>query len=489
MEACACVKKLLLCALLIGSWGCTKREQVVIFATARSQGRLGARREVSHGGKSAGGFAVFKRLYDLEKRPKLALDSGDWFSAAPEGWLTRGRSAVACLNAAGYSAAALGMEELSLPPAELEKLSATAKFPVLASNLYLKNNKKPEFLSSQAILKTGGKKIGVFSVIIASPGRPDRQKYLANYKLEKETYEAERAVKALTDGGASVIVMLAGINPKEKAGQEFYRNLILKVPKIDLVLTDEPSIKKPFRINRTWVAGSGREMFSAARLVLSLDKGSGRITGMDWDEIPLYTAKYGQDQGVLEVISGYRKAAAAHFSKRVGALSASLPLSENGASPVADFAADCIKRWAKTNAALIGITEPAAGFSSGTVTVGDLYAAFPLDSSVVFVKIRGDDLERALTGIPPGEISVSGLRLFLKDGTLERAETDEGPIIPGRVYKLAVPDSFVGGRDNALLSSAMEFVNSRRYLREIIGWCFSRQKTFSRPEGGRMVKI
>jgi len=145
-------------------------------------------------------------------------------------------------------------------------------------------------------------------------------------------------------------------------------------------------------------------------------------------------------------------------------------------------------RWAKTNAAIIGLKEPAAGFSSGTVRVGDLYTSFPLDSSVVFVKIRGDDLERALAGLQPGELSVSGLRLFLKGGVLERAETDSGPLVPGHIYKLAVPDSLVIGRENPLLSSAMEFANSRRHLREVVGWCFSRQKSFSRPAGGRIVR-
>ncbi|MDD2806815.1 MAG: 5'-nucleotidase C-terminal domain-containing protein, partial [Elusimicrobiales bacterium] len=191
---------------------------------------------------------------------------------------------------------------------------------------------------------------------------------------------------------------------------------------------------------------------------------------------------------MVKVISGFKKSAAAHFSRRVGFLNAALPLDDRGVSPAADFAADCMRRWARTDAAIIGLREPAAGFSSGTVTVGDLYASFPLDSSIVFVKIRGDDLERALAGLQPGEISVSGLKLFLKDGVLERVESESGPLSAGHVYKLAVPDSLVTGRENPLLSSAMEFANSRRYLREVVGWCFSRQKSFGSPAGGRIVR-
>lgn len=478
----------LLALLLLGAGACAKKEQLVIFATARSQGRLWAREEPALGGKTAGGYAVFKKLYDAEKRPKLAVDAGNWFSVTPEGWLTRGRSTMACLNALPYAAAAAGIEDLTLPPPELQKLAEASAIPLLASNLYLRNNKKPAFLRSQAIALAGGKKIGFFSAVIPSPAKPNRPRYLANYKLEKETYEAEKAVKALRDGGAQVVVMLLGVNPKETATPEFFRDFLAKSPRIDLIITDEPSIKKPFKVNRTWVAAAGLEMAYAARFTLDLDPATGRMTGLDWDRLPLLAAKYGEDRGMLDIIDGYRKAATAHFAKKVGFLTDELPLRENGASPAADFATDCMKRWARTNAAILNLSEPAAGFSSGTVTVGSLYSAFPLDSSIVFVKIRGDDLERALRGMQPGDISVSGLKLFLKDGALERAESDGGPLVPARVYHLAVPDSLVGTHENSLLSSAMEFSNSRRYLREVIGWCFSRQKAYGRPEGGRIVK-
>lgn len=481
-------RALLLALLTLGAGACGKKEQLVIFATARSQGRLWAREEPAAGGKIAGGFAVFKKLYDAETRPKLAVDAGNWFSVTPEGWLTRGRSTMACLNAVPYSAAAVGMEDLALAPAELQKLAEASAIPLLASNLYLKSNKKPDYLRSQAIVTAGGKKIGIFSAMIPAPARANRPKYLANYKLEKETYETERAVKALRDGGAQIVVMLLGINPREKAEPEFFRTFLAKGPRIDLVITDEPSIKKPFRVNRTWVAGAGLEMASAARFTLDLDPATGRMIGLDWDLLPLTASKYGEDRALLDIIGGYRKAAAAHFAKKVGFLTEALPLRENGFSPAADFASDCMKRWARTNAAILNLSEPAAGFSSGTVTVGSLYSAFPLDSSVVFVKIRGDDLERALGALQPGEISVSGLKLFLKDGVLEKTESDGAPLVPARVYHLAVPDSLVGNRENSLLSSAMEFSNSRRYLREVIGWCFSRQKAYGKPEAGRIVK-
>lgn len=473
--------------LLLGAGACAKKDELVIFATGRSQGRLRAGDAAGPSG-GTGGFAVLKSLYDQEKRPKLAVDTGNWFSATPEGWLTRGRSTLACVGALPYAAAAPGLEDLSLSPAELQKLAEASAVPLLASNLYLKTNKKPAFLSSSRILPAGGVKVGVFSLIISSPSSPNSPRYLPNYKLEKETYEAQKAIKALRDGGAQLVVMLLSVNPKEKAPQAFFRNLLAMLPRIDLVITDEPAIKRPFRAERAWVAGAGLELASAARLVLKVDRATGRLKDLDWTLVRLDAGKYGEDPGMLKVIDGYKKSAAAHFSKRVGNLASPLPLKDGGLTPVADFTADCMRRWARTDAAIVGLGETAAGFPGGAVTTGDLHAAFPLDSSVVFVKIRGDDLERALAGLQPDGISVSGLRLFLKDGALERAETEHGPLAPGHIYKLAVPDSLVTGRENPLLSSAMEFANSRQSLREVARWCFSRQSSFVRPAGGRIIK-
>ncbi len=468
--------------MLLAAAACGRKEQLVIFATGRTQGRLWA------DASGTGGFAVFKNLYDSEQEPRLAVDLGNWSSATPEGWLTKGRSSAECVGAVPYAAAGVGMEELSLSPAELKGVAESAGIPLLASNLYLRPNKKPDFLRSSTITEAGGRKIGIFSLLINSPSRPDSRKYLPHYKLEKERYEAEKAIKALRDAGAQLTVMLLGINPKETAGQDYYRDFLSKLPRVDLVITDEPSIKKPFKVKRTWVVPSGNEMAAAARIGLVLDPASGKLKDLHYKLLPLRTEKYGEAPALLKIIARHRAAAAAYFGRKVGFLNAALPLEDGPEHPASDFAADCMRRWARTNAAIIGLDETAAPLSSGTVTLGNLYASFPRESSVVFVKIRGSDLERALEALQPSGISVSGLRLFMRGAALERSETETGPLAPVHIYRLAVPDSLASGRDNPVLSSAMEFANSKHRLRDVMRWCFSKQKSYDRPTGARIVR-
>lgn len=437
--------------------------------------------------KGSGGFAAFKNLYASEELPKLAVDLGNWSSATREGRFTKGRVTADCVGALPYAAAAVGTEELALPEEDLKALAKTAgAVPLLASNLYLRSNRKPDFLASWHVAEAGGRKIGIFSALINDPSRPNRRKYFPAYKLEEEVYESERALNALKSAGAQLTVMLLGINPDKPAGEEFFRDFISRLPRVDLVITDEPSVKKPFKVKRTWIAPAGSGLASPGRLLLTLDPASGKLKKLKYHAVKTDAEKYGEDPAMLKTAGRHMEATRAYYGRKIGKLTAALPLLAGRTTPAADFAADCMRRWARTNAAIIGLDEAAAPLPGGPVTLGDLYASFPRDSSVVFVKIRGDDLERALTALYPSGIAVSGLRLHLRDGAVERVSTESGPLVPGRIYRLAVPDTLASGRDNPVLSSAMEFANSRRGLRDVIRWYFSLRSVHEAPEGGRI---
>ncbi|MCX5790861.1 MAG: hypothetical protein NTY45_01395, partial [Elusimicrobia bacterium] len=68
-------KNFCLALLALACSACVKNDQAVIFATARTRGRLWAVDKPGEKGHGTGGFAVFKRLYGQEKLPKLAVDS------------------------------------------------------------------------------------------------------------------------------------------------------------------------------------------------------------------------------------------------------------------------------------------------------------------------------------------------------------------------------------------------------------------------------
>ncbi|MBU2572958.1 MAG: 5'-nucleotidase C-terminal domain-containing protein [Elusimicrobia bacterium] len=475
--------------LLLSLTACAKTDKVIIYATARSGGWLWARPDPDSKKGEMGGYAVFKKIYDLEKKPKLAVDLGNWFNETPEGYLTKGRAALDCMNAIPYAVSSLGPEDLALAPKDLEKLVRIATFPVIASNLYLKTNKKPGFIKSRQILVSGKTKIGFFAVTVMDPDRPNTPKYLTNYKFEKESYEIERSIKALKDAGADIMVLLLDINAKKKTGKGYYAAFFSRLPPIDLIITDDPAVKKPLRINNSWIIPAPSKMSSAARIELSVDPRSGRLLKANHKLMLLDKEKYGQDPATLETVMRHRGFVSKHFLKRIGTALGDIKRSEKGLdSPLGNFTADCIKRWARSNGAIINNAILAGDIAKGAVTLGDLYRVLPHDTSVVFVKIRGEDLKRAVEETISKDISVSGIEAHMRGRTVDRLLINGRPLFPNRIYRLAVPDSMVNDKEYTLLSSATEFANSRRSLREVLGWCFSRQKTVPKPGGARIIR-
>ncbi len=475
--------------LLLSFSACARTDKITIYATARAGGWLWAREETGAAGKAGevGGYAVLRNVYSQEKHPKLAVDLGNWFSETQEGRQTRGLAAAECMNTIPYAVSALGPEDLTLSPADLEKLVRASSCAVLASNLYLRDNKKPPFLKSQHIVSLNGIKIGFLSVVVMDPDKFGVQRYLPNYKFEKESYEIERSLKALKDRGVGLTVLLLGINPHKAAGDGFYASFLQKLPRLDLVITDDPGLKKPLRLGRTWVVSAPHKLTAAARIELSLDRDTNRLISVKAAAIRLDKNKFGEDKYALETVNRQRRAMVRVFSRRLGAASADILRYEGSASPLGNFTADCMKRWARSDASIVNNSVLGGDILKGQVTSGDLHRVIPFDTSVVFVKIRGEDLKSAIETVS-GDISVSGMEIGMQGPGVDRLMINGEPVRRDRIYRVAVPDSIVNDKDYSLLSSATEFANSKRLLREVLGWCFSRQAVTPKPDLNRITK-
>ena len=476
--------------ILLSFTACSRTDKITIYATARAGGWLWARAEPGAVGKTeeVGGYAVLRKVYSQEKNPKLAVDLGNWFSETPEGYLTKGLAAAECMNTIPYAVSALGPEDLTLSPANLEKLVRASSCSVLASNLYLRDNKKPPYLKSQHIVSRNGIRIGFLSVIVMDPDKFGVLRYLPSYKFEKESYEIERSLKALKDDGAGLTVLLLGINPKKQAGEGFYASFLHKLPQLDLVITDDPGLKKTLRLGRTWIVTAPHKLAAVARIELSLDPDTKRLIRVKAAAIRLKKDRYGEDNSALETVNRQRGAIVRLFSRRVGAVSADILKREGSVSPLGNFTADCIKRWARSDASIINNSVLGGDILKGPVTAGDLRRVIPFDASVVFVKIRGGDLKSAIETVS-GDISVSGMEIRMQGTGVDRLMLGGEPVRPERIYRVAVPDSIVNDNDYSLLSSATEFANSKRLLREVLGWCFSRQAVTPKPDINRITKM
>ena len=170
----------------------------------------------------------------------------------------------------------------------------------------------------------------------------------------------------------------------------------------------------------------------------------------------------------------------------MGAAAADILRTESSASPLGNFTADCVKRWARSDASIINNSVLGGDILKGPVTAGDLYRVLPFATGVVFVKIRGEDLKRAIETVSR-DISVSGMEIRMQGPAVDRLSIAGAPVRPGHIYRIAVPDPSSTIRIIRFLSSATEFANSKRFLGKCSAGAFRRAVT-PKPDLDRIIR-
>lgn len=477
-----------ICTLAIILTGCAGKENFVIYSTSDINGWLWSRQSGDSETEEIGGFAVFKNLIDRETSPKIVMDTGNWFGQTPEGYFTKGVSVIECMNAAGYELAVPGFSDTKLQDRDFENLIKSAKFPVISSNLVYRNSRKINSLLPSHIREIAGIKVGFIGITLIQPEKPDISRIYGSFKFEKPVEQVNKTARILKKNKAELLVLVMNTDWDSRLDSDFYKSFTQKLSKIDLIISDNYAGPEPLRLKNTWVAGAGKQMLTAAKIRVWAQPGTGKINKIESDEIQLNPKVYGQAPEILEIIAKYRKIASNYLDRKIGSSVQSIPITEGEQSPVGNWISDCMKDWSKSNVAILNFTEMKSGIEKGPVTVRDLYNVIPYDTTIVFIKIRGHDLLNFFEENRGKDLSVSGMKLIMeKTGRIKNFTIGGMPVSDGKIYRLSIPDSLISKKEYQILVNAVEFVNSRKYLREAVGWCVSRQKSVKKPEMDRII--
>ncbi|MDT8287042.1 MAG: 5'-nucleotidase, partial [Elusimicrobiales bacterium] len=379
------------------------------------------------------------------------------------------KAAAECMAAMPYAAAGLLGGDLDLDPSRVGRALKDSPLPLLGSNLYLKSGRRLSFAARTHIAPLGPATFGLAVITAPKPGKLAWPKYGSRYKFEKETYETELALREMNAAGAGIKAVLMEIEKGEGA-MEFLEYFLGHFNgRLDLALVKSPAVMKRFSYKGTLVVPV---LDGLNRVELSLSPKNG-LAGASHTTIKLDPEKYGSDPAVEAMLDSHSSGARATLDRVIGTLPYPLEPGRSGPSTAGAWAAACLKRWARGDAAIFDPSDMRAPLPRGEVKLGDLYRALPGENNVVFVKIRGQELLEFLRESADRRLSYAGLSYDREKGT---GEADGQPIQPGRLYRVAIPDSMVSESDHAILSTAMEFANSRHPVRSTMRWCLGRRK-------------
>ncbi len=399
-----------------------------------------------------GGVARLKTVVDGRKTEDpgaLLVFGGDLAGGTLFGGVFRGEPMVDALGRAGVGLASFGQHDFDFGAAHARALVARSAFPWLTSNLVDRNGRPFAGLPTHKLLRVGGLSVG-FVGLTDDFGTTTQEGSVVQTGLVEA---AARETAALRREGAEAVVVLT------QAGFEANRRILLEVPGVDAVLTEEESEAESVV---RWVGGRPvaapcGNLGSVVELVL--ERKGGHVTSrlgthpVDASVVPDPVLARGEREWMAKL--GEKLAAP------IGSLAATL---DNAGSleretGLGDLVADAFREASGADVALVLGSSLRAPLPSGPLTRRHAMAVLPFGNRVVTVELTGAGLraalERAFSSIGRRSgslLQVSGLSvagdLAAPEGRrLLEVRAGDAPLRDDAVYRIAVSSHLASGGD------------------------------------------
>jgi len=497
---------------------------IVIYHTSDIHGWYFARPAASEGElakKYIGGFPALSALVKKEKLPHILLDSGDTFVGTPVGNYTRGRATVALFNKLGYSAATLGNHEFDYGAVVPKAMAATAKYPYLASNLYLKKTGKvAPFVKPYTIIKKDGVRIGVIGAITEETATATLPRNVIDFTFRDKNETVRGAVEALKKEKVNAIVVIthsglcadcSGKTLKQseiKLTDADYKDgniSMARAAKGDIAVImgghNHTALADGYRDaeSGTLLVESGAQLTAASRVELNFDDRTGKFTGAKDELVDLWTDKDGGDKKVAAVLAKYQKEVAGRMARKVAHTSFDLTRGDEKFSPAfCNLVSDYMMKIASGSvAAFQNLHGVRSDIPKGDITYGEIYQALPFENSLYELDMTGAQIADVISQTVTGETSancVGGLKAvytLTADNKIGSLTVTVGgqPLDMNKTYRV-VTNNFLaeGGSGGKVISKGTNKTDLDINIRDAIAAEMEKTGEITLPEGGRIVK-
>lgn len=406
----------------------------------------------------------------------LVTLGGDLISPSLLSSIDKGAHMVRLANEIGIDYAVPGNHEFDFGPAVARQRLSEARFTWLSSNIREKDGTPLAGTEDHALVAVGPFKVGLFGIttpetpLLSSPG-PDLM-------FEKAAPAAERAVAALREAGADLVVMVA------HEGLVANRLLLDAVDGIDVVLGGHDHLAVAYYdgIHAVMSAGSQGGFVGVMEITLRREDADGNPVTSWTPQMRLVSTEGLPEHPALAAMVGeYESRLDAELGQPIGRSEVPLDTRRTEVrgreTRFGNLVADAMR--ARMNADLAvtngGGIRGDRTYPAGTeLTRRDILAELPFGNTVLALEVTGATIEAALeNGVSQmatvaGRFpQVSGLR-FVVDADAPVGERVDGievggaPLDPEATYRLATNDFVARGGDGyAMFESARRLVDAK----------------------------
>ncbi|HRK01160.1 MAG TPA: 5'-nucleotidase C-terminal domain-containing protein [Oligoflexia bacterium] len=346
-----------------------------------------------------GGLARIKGLSEQIRRhhekPEnvLLLHAGDFLAPSLDSQIFRGTQMIDVMNRMGFDAVTLGNHEFEYGPETLLERMATAKFPIVTSNIHQINSFGFGNAHRFLLIERNGIKIGIFAV--TTPSTTQSSFPGPNVVFDDVIPAAKKAVRQLQDRGAQFVIALTHLGIAED------RALARAVDGVHLILGGHDHSPMHIEENGVQIIKAGTDAQYLGRVDLVFTDG-GAVSSKQSSLIPI-TAETPSDPDLDALITNYVNEVQQKTHHPLAATEVDFEVDQDVVrtkeTAVGNLLADAFRERFKADLAIVGGGTIRGNrlFKAGeSISLSDIRSMIPWAGTLAKIKISGATLLRTL---------------------------------------------------------------------------------------------
>ncbi|MDX6913813.1 bifunctional UDP-sugar hydrolase/5'-nucleotidase UshA [Pectobacterium carotovorum] len=508
---CAMAVSLALTPVMSMAWEKDKTYAITILHTNDHHGHFW------HNDHGEYGLAAQKTLVDQIRQEVaskggsvLLLSGGDINTGVPESDLQDAEPDFRGMNMVGYDAMALGNHEFDNPLSVLRQQEKWAKFPLLSANIYQKSTNQRLF-KPYALFDKQGVKIAVIGLTTDDTAKLGNPEYFTDIEFRNPSAEAKQVVEQLRKSEKPDVIIAAthmghyddGNHGSNAPGDvemarslpAGYLDMIVGGHSQDPVCMAQENKKQvdyvpgtpcaPDRQNGTWIVQAhewgkyvGRADFTFRNGELKLEHYQlipinlkKKVEKDGKTERVFYTHEITQDPDVMKMLTPFQEKGQAQLGIKIGSVKGKL---EGDRSQVrfrqtnlAHVLLSAQLERAEADFAIMSGGGVRDSIESGDITYKDVLKVQPFANTLVYVDMKGSDVEKYLAVAANKKVDSGAYAQFLNvsltaDGQgVQNVKIKGEPLQADKVYRMATLNfNAMGGDGYPRLDNLPGYVNT-----------------------------
>ncbi|WP_233965399.1 bifunctional UDP-sugar hydrolase/5'-nucleotidase UshA [Pectobacterium versatile] len=508
---CAMAVSLALTPVMSMAWEKDKTYAITILHTNDHHGHFW------HNDHGEYGLAAQKTLVDQIRQEVaskggsvLLLSGGDINTGVPESDLQDAEPDFRGMNMVGYDAMALGNHEFDNPLFVLRQQEKWAKFPLLSANIYQKSTNQRLF-KPYALFDKQGVKIAVIGLTTDDTAKLGNPEYFTDIEFRNPSTEAKQVVEQLRKSEKPDVIIAAthmghyddGNHGSNAPGDvemarslpAGYLDMIVGGHSQDPVCMAQENKKQvdyvpgtpcaPDRQNGTWIVQAhewgkyvGRADFTFRNGELKLEHYQlipinlkKKVEKDGKTERVFYTHEITQDSDVMKMLTPFQEKGQAQLGIKIGSVKGKLEGDRNQVrfrqTNLAHVLLSAQLERAEADFAIMSGGGVRDSIESGDITYKDVLKVQPFANTLVYVNMKGSDVEKYLAVAANKKVDSGAYAQFLNvsltaDGQgVQNVKIKGEPLQADKVYRMATLNfNAMGGDGYPRLDNLPGYVNT-----------------------------